>query len=96
VLVEDTTQKPFDDPKVRTAFKLAADRTAVLNTVFAGFGAVTGDLMMAPTDAYYPDGLAVPAHDPEQAKSLLAAAGHRDGIDMEVRVLFGARDERPC
>ncbi len=80
----DTTQAPFTDNRVRQAFKLAVDHKAVLNTVFAGFSEVTSDLMMAPTDPYYPDGLTQVTYDPDQAKSLLAAAGFPSGVDVDL------------
>jgi peptide/nickel transport system substrate-binding protein len=84
VAVMDTTQPPFTDDRVRQAFKLAVDRKVVLNTVFAGFGEVTSDLMMAPTDTYYPDDLGQVTYDPDQAKSLLAAAGFPNGVDVDL------------
>lgn len=84
VAVMDTTQAPFTDDRVRQAFKLAVDRKVVLNAVFAGFGEVTSDLMMAPTDPYYPDDLGQVTYDPDQAKSLLAAAGFPSGVDVDL------------
>ncbi|MGH8345150.1 MAG: ABC transporter substrate-binding protein, partial [Pseudomonas sp.] len=84
VAVMDTTQAHFTDNRVRQAFKLAVDHKAVLNTVFAGFSEVTSDLMMAPTDPYYPDGLTQVTYDPDQAKSLLAAAGFPSGVDVDL------------
>jgi peptide/nickel transport system substrate-binding protein len=84
VAVMDTTQPPFTDNRVRQAFKLAVDREAVLNTVFAGFGEVTSDLMMAPSDPYYPDDLDQVTYDPDQARSLLAAAGFPGGVDVDL------------
>jgi peptide/nickel transport system substrate-binding protein len=84
VAVMDTTQAPFTDNRVRQAFKLAVDRKAVLNTVFAGFGMVTSDLMMAPSDPYYPDDLGQVTYDPARAKSLLAAAGFPGGVDVDL------------
>lgn len=82
--IMDTTQAPFTDNRVRQAFKLAGDRQAVLNTVFAGFGDVSSDLMMAPDDQYYPDDLGSGTYDPDQARSLLAAAGSPDGVDVDL------------
>ena len=84
VIVMDTTQAPFNDLRVRQACKLAVDRKVVLNTVFAGFGDVTNDLMLPPSDAFYPDGLGTGSYDPDQAKSLLAAAGHPGGLDLDL------------
>ncbi len=84
VAVMDTTQAPFTDDRVRQAFKLAVDRKVVLNAVFAGFGEVTSDLMMAPTDPYYPDDLGQVSYDPDQARSLLGAAGFPSGVDVDL------------
>jgi ABC-type transport system substrate-binding protein len=78
----DTTQAPFTDIRVRQAFKLAVDRKAVPNTVFAGFGEVTNDLMMAPGDPYYPDGLTQVTYNPARAKNPLAGVGFPGGVDI--------------
>lgn len=84
VIVMDAMQEPFTSEDVRMAFKLAVDRDVVLNTVYSGYGDVTSDLVLPPGDAYYPSGLGVRQHDPEQARSLLARAGHSGGIDLDL------------
>lgn len=84
VIVMDAMQEPFTSEDVRMAFKLAVDRDIVLSTVYSGYGDVTSDLVLPPGDAYYPPDLGVRQHDPEQAKSLLARAGHGDGLDIEL------------
>lgn len=40
--------------------------------------------MMAPGDSYYPEGLGQTPYDPDQAKSLLAAAGLPGGVDVDL------------
>jgi peptide/nickel transport system substrate-binding protein len=84
VIVMDAMQAPFTDEDVRMAFKLAVNREIVLSTVYAEYGDVTSDLVLPPGDAYYPPDLGVREYDPEQAKSLLARAGHADGIDIDL------------
>ncbi|MGJ6968549.1 ABC transporter substrate-binding protein [Streptosporangium sp. G11] len=72
--------KPFDDERVREAFKLAADREAMVRTVFYGNATVGNDL---PSMGFpdYVQGLAQRAHDPDKARSLLRAAG-AEGMEI--------------
>jgi peptide/nickel transport system substrate-binding protein len=73
---------PFSDNNVRMAAKLAVDRDLVLENAYHGFGEVTADLPIGPSDPYYPPGLGVRKQDPEQARHLLAKAGFANGLDM--------------
>ncbi|MGW1345796.1 ABC transporter substrate-binding protein [Kribbella sp. NPDC002412] len=67
-------QPPFDNPDVRLAFKLLADRQRLVDVVLAGRGAVGNDLF-GKGYQYYPDGLPQRERDVEQAKALLKKAG---------------------
>jgi peptide/nickel transport system substrate-binding protein len=80
----DETKAPFDKPQVLQAFKLAINRDQVLETAFGGIGNTTGDVPALPSDAFYPKEIGVPEQDAEQAKALLAEAGHPDGVDVEL------------
>lgn len=73
-------QPPFDDVRVREAVKLAADRQALVDKVFLGFGAPGADLI-TPADPISPD---VPARtrDVARARELLAQAGHAGGLSL--------------
>jgi peptide/nickel transport system substrate-binding protein len=71
---------PFDDVRVRQAFKLVTDRQAMLNTVFGGHGTIGNDIFGI-WSADYDHSIPQRPHDPEQAKSLLKAAGH-DGLNV--------------
>lgn len=77
-------REPFDDPRVREAFKLAADRQALVDTVFLGYGQVANDLP-TPYDASYPKDLTQRPRDVARAKQLLAEAGHADGLKVTLR-----------
>jgi peptide/nickel transport system substrate-binding protein len=68
-------QPPFTDVRVRQAFRLAVDREAMLKTVFGGHGTIGNDIfgIWAPE---YDHSIPQRQYDPEQAKSLLKAAGH--------------------
>lgn len=79
------TQKPFDDPRVRKAMVLAADNQKMLDLAFRGFGTVAENHHVAP---FQPEYFKLPpvARDVAQAKKLLADAGYKDGLDVELAV----------
>jgi peptide/nickel transport system substrate-binding protein len=72
---------PFDDPKVRKAFRVAVDREAMLQGARNGLGTVVQDNLIPPN---------FPAHveldslgpDRERARQLLAEAGYEGGMDL--------------
>jgi peptide/nickel transport system substrate-binding protein len=64
---------PFDDPLVRQAFRLIADRQALVDGALQGFGSPGNDLVGLGLP-FFAD-LPVREQDLEQAKSLLAQAG---------------------
>jgi peptide/nickel transport system substrate-binding protein len=68
---------PFDDVKVRQAFRLIPDRQALIDGAISGFGTLGNDLF-GKGYKYFADDLAVREADPEQAKALLAEAGHEN------------------
>lgn len=73
--------EPFDDPRVRTAVQLAADRQELLDTVYLGFGQLGNDLI-TPRDPSSPDGVPQRTRDVQRARQLLAEAGYPDGVDV--------------
>ena len=79
---------PFTDVKVRQAFRLMADRPALLEQVLSGHGRVANDIF-SPFDACYSSDLAQREQDIEQAKSLLKSAG-KDGMTVDLHTTNGA------
>ena len=77
VILMAVDEPPFDDPLVRQAFRLIADREAMINAALAGFGTVGNDLAGAGLP-YFAD-LPAREQDLEQAKSLLQQAG-KEGL----------------
>ena len=76
-------QKPFDDPNVRKALRVAVDRQALTDVVLGKDGGVpTCDTPVWSGDPYRWNGDC--GQDIEGAKKLLADAGYPDGIDIEV------------
>ncbi len=67
-------QAPFDNPDVRLAFKLLADRQRLVDVVLAGRGVVGNDLF-GKGFQYYPTDLPQRERNLEEAKALLKKAG---------------------
>jgi len=81
-------QPPFDDVRVRQAFRLIIDRDQIVKQAFAGHARVANDLYGV-FDAAYPTDLAQRKQDIAQAKSLLAAAG-KSNLTVELVSSDGA------
>lgn len=69
---------PFSDVRVRQALKLIPNRQQVITQALGGHGRVANDIPGLLDPAYTGDTLPQREQDIEQAKSLLAAAGHAD------------------
>ncbi|SLN45571.1 ABC transporter substrate-binding protein [Oceanibacterium hippocampi] len=77
--------KPFDDPKVRKAMRLAIDTPRCLELGHRGLGAPGEHHHVSPVHPDYAK-LEFMKRDVEAAKKLLADAGYPDGIDVEIAV----------
>jgi peptide/nickel transport system substrate-binding protein len=73
---------PFNDVRVRQAFRLMVDRRQMIEQVMLGMGRLGND-MYSPYDPAYDSSLPQRHQDLEQAKSLLKAAG-REGLAVEL------------
>jgi peptide/nickel transport system substrate-binding protein len=62
------------DPRVREAFELSLDRTAVVQVAFDGEGQA-GNQWVSPNNPYYARNVPVPKRDVAKAKALLKEAG---------------------
>lgn len=78
-----TDTAPFDDPRVREAFKLVIDREQMVEVAFAGQGRIGND-MYSPFDPGYPQEVPQRERDIVRAKQLLSEAGHPDGLSVEL------------
>jgi peptide/nickel transport system substrate-binding protein len=83
VFAFDQRQAPFDNPKVLQALKLATDRETMLDVALQGHGVITDDFGTTPGSVFYPSGHKS-EFNIEKAKSLLAEAGHPNGVDIEL------------
>lgn len=82
--VMNTAMKPFDDVRVRKAFMAATPRKELLDNVFFGKGVLPDNILPKGTEAYNPKPEKKIAYDPALAKRLLAEAGYKDGVDIEI------------
>jgi peptide/nickel transport system substrate-binding protein len=76
-------QKPFDDLRVRQAFRLIANRQQLIEEALGGYGWLGND-MYGPLDPGYPRDLPQREQDLEQAKSLLTQAGYNNDLTVEL------------
>ena len=84
LIAMDQTKPPFDDERVRMALKIAVDRERVVQTAYQGYGSVTSDIPVPADDPLFPDEIGIREQNIDEAKQLLAAAGHANGIDVEL------------
>jgi ABC-type transport system substrate-binding protein len=94
-LAFDVTREPLNDPRIRRAIALAIDRSTL---------ATIEGLILEPSRSLIPRGLfghsldaTAPAYDPDEARRLLAEAGHPDGeglwpIDLWTALPSGIED----
>jgi peptide/nickel transport system substrate-binding protein len=75
-------QKPFDNPLVRQALRLAVDRPQLIKQVFSGYAKIGNDIF-EPTDPGYTT-LPQRKQDIAKAKDLLAQAGYPNGVDVDL------------
>ncbi len=76
-IVMRVDQVPFNDVRVRQAFRLIVDRPQEVALPYDGYGVIGND-MPSPSDPAYPHSLPQRQQDIAQARSLLRAAGHEN------------------
>lgn len=82
----NTTQPPFDDPRVRQALWYSIDPNVIQRVVYYDTGAVSyGPIPPSIPWAYDPD-FKPYTYDIEKARQLLEEAGYGDGVEAEITV----------
>jgi peptide/nickel transport system substrate-binding protein len=74
---------PYNDVRVRRAFRLLINRPQAVQQGLSGYGRIANDIYSPFDPAYAGDEFPQRKYDPEQAKSLLKQAGH-DSLDVEL------------
>jgi peptide/nickel transport system substrate-binding protein len=70
--------EPFKDVRVRRAMRLLANRPQIVAQALSGFGRVANDIFSPFDPSYAGDEFPQRKYDPDQAKSLLRAAGQEN------------------
>jgi len=89
------TMKPFNDVRVRQAFRLIVNRPQMIEQAVQG-NAWIGNDMYAPFDPSYPKDLPQRQQDLEQAKSLLKAAGYDNNLVITLVTSTAVSGEAPA
>jgi ABC-type transport system substrate-binding protein len=79
----NTTRGPLVDPRVRQAINYAIDINRIIERLIGGRGTRAAGVVPPALSGYDSTRKAYP-YDPAKAKQLLAAAGHPNGIDIEL------------
>jgi peptide/nickel transport system substrate-binding protein len=85
--------EPFTDPRVRQAIALCLDRPAMVRALISGNGNVGNDSPFAPKFASSNTSVPQRVQNIAEAKALLAAAGHADGL--QTTLTTGQQNETP-
>jgi ABC-type oligopeptide transport system substrate-binding subunit len=93
----DVSRPPFDDPRVRRAFVLAADRETLADVVLRGYFSPATGGFVPPGMPGHSAGIGLP-YDPDQARQLLAEAGYlkESSRDFPVVDLLATLRESVC
>ena len=79
----NTQKPPLDKKEVRQAFAMAIDKAAIIRDVYLGAGTAATNFI-PPTMWSYDKGLKDYAHDVNKAKALLAKAGVKTPLDIDL------------
>jgi peptide/nickel transport system substrate-binding protein len=85
VAKSDAAKTAFADPRVYAAFDLAIDRKALTDVVFNG-EFLPGNQWVSPLSPYYQESMPVPGRDIAKAKALLADAGVKTPLPIDLMV----------
>lgn len=77
------SKAPFNDARVREAFRLLIDREDLIKRALNGQGRLANDLY-SPHDPTFNRSIAQRAYNPQRAKQLLQQAGYGNGLTLEL------------
>jgi peptide/nickel transport system substrate-binding protein len=83
-LTMKSTEKPFDDARVRQAMKYLVDREALTKAIWQGHASVGEDHSVPSFSPFYAATTPPHTYDVAKAKALLAEAGYPTGISVEL------------
>lgn len=86
--VAGDARPPLGHPKVLQAINLAINRDHIVKTVFRGYARIPRSIYGPMVFAAHPSQPLL-KHDPDRARALMAEAGLRDGVDVEMWYVAG-------
>ena len=92
-LAYNTTQAPYDNPRVRRALNMAIDKQAIIDVVFQGSGQIAKN-PIPPTMWSYNDEIEDDPYDPEAARKILMEEGIED-LQMKIWAMPVQRPYNP-
>mgnify|MGYP001236575737 CR=1 FL=1 len=92
-LAYNTTQAPFDNPKVRKALNMAMNKQAIINAVFQGEGDIAKN-PIPPTMWSYNNEIVDDPYDPEAARAMLEEEGVTN-LEMKIWAMPVQRPYNP-
>lgn len=81
-------QVPFNDVRVRQAFRLIVNRPAFIDAAFSGLAKLGNDLW-SPFDPLYDHSIPQRVQDIDEAKALLRAAGYHGNLEVTLTTASG-------
>jgi dipeptide transport system substrate-binding protein len=90
----NATKPPFDKKEVRQAMSMAIDRDAIIKDVYLGAGSKATTLIPS-TLWSFNDKIPDVPYDPEKAKAMLAAAGVKTPLDIDLWYMPVSRPYNP-
>ncbi|MEN0105199.1 MAG: ABC transporter substrate-binding protein [Pseudomonas sp.] len=93
-LAYNVTHPPFDQVQVRRALDMAINKPAIIQAVFQSAGQLAVNAM-PPTQWSYDTGIKGQPYDPEKARSLLRAAGVKEGTEVSLWAMPVQRPYNP-
>ncbi len=84
--------EPWDDNRVRSALKMAQDRSKNLQLAYFGEGDLSIDAHVAPVHPAYAE-KPIPEYDPEGAKALLEEYAAEKGIELPLKVTLATKND---
>ncbi|MCA9899667.1 MAG: ABC transporter substrate-binding protein [Anaerolineales bacterium] len=85
--------EPWNDNRVRTALKMAQDRSKNLQLAYFGEGDLSIDAHVAPIHPAYAE-LPIPEYDPEGARALLEEYAAEMGLDLPLKVTLATKNDQ--
>ena len=82
-LMMNTEYGPLTDVRVRRAVAYALNRPLIINALLGGYSKIIDELL-TPAHFGYIKGVKTYPYNPEKAKQLLAEAGYKDGVTLEL------------